>query len=107
MARHSSAARKASGITILLAAESSRVLSRMVLEALMKATSGMTETTLAREHILSAVTGFRLNGIALEPTCDSSIGSASSPKVGDWSTLRSRPNFAHDAAIEASALRTR
>ena len=34
-------------------------------------------------------------------------GSESSPKVGDWSTLRSRPNFAHDAATEASALSTR
>src|SRR5271156_4030828 len=100
MARHSSTARKASGIAILRAAESSSVLSRMLFEAFANATSGITETTRASEHILSAVTGFLLNGIALDPTWASSIGSESSPKVGDWRTLRSRPNLAHEIATE-------
>src|SRR5271155_5382277 len=107
MARHSSTARNASGIAILLAAESSSVLSRMLLEAFMNAIKGITETTLASEHILSDVTGFLLKGIALEPTWASSMGSESSPKVGDWRTLRSRPTLAHEAATEARAARTR
>ena len=101
--RHSSTARNASGIAILLDAESSRVLSRMLFAALAKPTPGRTETNLAREHILSAETGFLLNGMALDPTCFSPMGSESSPKAGDCITLKSKPNLWQLCATDARA----
>ena len=73
----------------------------MLLAAFAKARDGYPETSRAREHIRSALTGFRLNGIALDPTWCSPMGSESSPNVGDWSTLRSSPNLWHEAATEA------
>ncbi|MBI4768986.1 MAG: hypothetical protein HY784_00870 [Chloroflexi bacterium] len=97
----SSSARKASGNRLRRLAESSRLRSSAALAALPHATAGRAATSRASEQIFSALTGLRLKGMALLPTCCSPNGSATSPRA--CSSRRSKANLCRLAASPASA----
>src|SRR3989338_9495480 len=98
----SSTLKNISGMTTLLLAESSKVRSNNIIEALSQAVLERFTTNRAREQICSAFIGFFLNGIAEEPTWDFPKGSCHSPNPGDCIILKSKANLFKDPAIPAN-----
>ena len=103
----SSQVKKSSGITILLFAESSRVLSNIIDALLFHRTSTLEEASLQRESFFHLLIGFRLKGIAEEPTCLDPNVHSNSPIGGLCSNLMLRANLESVPHKEARVIPSR